>query len=156
MYILLGQVFLLSGLTPTTSVVFGVTWTAFSADNGTWTQLWLITDYHANGSLFDYLNRTVLSTTQMIRLAMSAACGLAHLHMDIVGTESECSLNKLILLYFHHLFSCTQIGTSDFLVIYLILTFCPDVILILMIVNMVISACCELCLSKWEQLCIGL
>lgn len=60
---------------------------ADNKDNGTWTQLWLITDYHANGSLFDYLNRTVLSTTQMIRLAMSAACGLAHLHMDIVGTE---------------------------------------------------------------------
>ncbi|XP_022324495.1 TGF-beta receptor type-1-like [Crassostrea virginica] len=60
---------------------------ADNKDNGTWTQLWLITDYHANGSLFDYLNRTILSTTQMIRLAMSAACGLAHLHMDIVGTE---------------------------------------------------------------------
>ncbi|XP_056011203.1 TGF-beta receptor type-1-like isoform X2 [Ostrea edulis] len=60
---------------------------ADNKDNGTWTQLWLVTDYHANGSLFDYLNRTVLSTTQMIRLAMSASCGLAHLHMDIVGTE---------------------------------------------------------------------
>ena len=23
-------------------------------DNGTWTQLWLVTDYHENGSLFDY------------------------------------------------------------------------------------------------------
>ena len=25
-----------------------------STDNGTWTQLWLVTDYHENGSLFDY------------------------------------------------------------------------------------------------------
>lgn len=90
----LGKFFLLSGLTPITSVFFWCNMTVFSTDNGTWTQLWLITDYHANGSLFDYLNRTVLSTTQMIRLAMSAACGLAHLHMDIVGTESERSINK--------------------------------------------------------------
>ena len=25
-----------------------------TTDNGTWTQLWLVTDYHENGSLFDY------------------------------------------------------------------------------------------------------
>uniref|UniRef100_A0A0B6YSF6 receptor protein serine/threonine kinase n=1 Tax=Arion vulgaris TaxID=1028688 RepID=A0A0B6YSF6_9EUPU len=30
---------------------------ADNKDNGTWTQLWLITDCHDNGSLFDYLNR---------------------------------------------------------------------------------------------------
>ena len=46
-------------------------------------------EWDSGGYLFDYLNRTILSTTQMIRLAMSAACGLAHLHMDIVGTESK-------------------------------------------------------------------
>ena len=57
------------------------------SDNGIMTQLWLITDYHENGSLFDYLNRTVVTVTGMIRLTLSAACGLAHLHMDIVGTE---------------------------------------------------------------------
>lgn len=103
---LIGGFFVLFFYTFWASFFFSVVWhplqvfffwcnmTVFSTDNGTWTQLWLITDYHANGSLFDYLNRTVLSTTQMIRLAMSAACGLAHLHMDIVGTESERSINK--------------------------------------------------------------
>nr|AIA98699.1 transforming growth factor-beta [Pinctada imbricata] len=60
---------------------------ADNKDNGTWTQLWLITDYHENGSLFDYLNRTSVTVSGMIRLALSTACGLAHLHMDIVGTE---------------------------------------------------------------------
>ncbi|TKS88079.1 Activin receptor type-1C [Collichthys lucidus] len=32
-------------------------------DNGTWTQLWLVSDYHEHGSLFDYLNRYTLSAT---------------------------------------------------------------------------------------------
>lgn len=60
---------------------------ADNKDNGTWTQLWLITDYHENGSLFDYLNRTQVTVSQMIKLALSAACGLCHLHMEIIGTE---------------------------------------------------------------------
>lgn len=93
-FILFGQVFSSQWFNTHYKWFFWCNRTVFSTDNGTWTQLWLITDYHANGSLFDYLNRTVLSTTQMIRLAMSAACGLAHLHMDIVGTESERSINK--------------------------------------------------------------
>jgi len=66
-------------------------------DNGTWTQLWLITDYHENGSLFDYLNRTQVSVSQMIKLAQSAACGLCHLHMEIIGTEGMSYI--LMLLY---------------------------------------------------------
>lgn len=60
---------------------------ADNKDNGTWTQLWLITDYHENGSLFDYLNRTVVTISGMLKLALSASCGLAHLHMEIIGTE---------------------------------------------------------------------
>ncbi|XP_033727883.1 TGF-beta receptor type-1-like [Pecten maximus] len=60
---------------------------ADNKDNGTWTQLWLITDYHECGSLFDYLNRTVVSISSMLKLSLSASCGLAHLHMEIIGTE---------------------------------------------------------------------
>ncbi|KAJ8268525.1 hypothetical protein COCON_G00136970 [Conger conger] len=30
---------------------------ADNKDNGTWTQLWLVSDYHEHGSLFDYLSR---------------------------------------------------------------------------------------------------
>lgn len=58
-------------------------------DNGTWTQLWLITDYHEKGSLFDYLNRSTVDTNGMIRMALSMATGLAHLHMEIVGTQGK-------------------------------------------------------------------
>lgn len=59
-------------------------------DNGTWTQLWLVTDYHENGSLFDYLMRYTVDTAGMIRMALSIATGLAHLHMDIMGNKGGC------------------------------------------------------------------
>ncbi|XP_012532060.1 TGF-beta receptor type-1 isoform X4 [Monomorium pharaonis] len=62
---------------------------ADNKDNGTWTQLWLITDYHEKGSLFDYLNRSTVDTNGMIRMALSIATGLAHLHMEIVGTQGK-------------------------------------------------------------------
>ena len=44
-------------------------------DNGTWTQLWLMSDYHEHGLLFDF--------------ALSMAVSLAHLHMEIVGTQKK-------------------------------------------------------------------
>ena len=62
---------------------------ADNKDNGTWTQLWLVSDYHEHGSLFDYLNRYTVTIEGMIKLALSAASGLAHLHMEIVGTQGK-------------------------------------------------------------------
>uniref|UniRef100_A0A8C7VJA5 receptor protein serine/threonine kinase n=1 Tax=Oncorhynchus mykiss TaxID=8022 RepID=A0A8C7VJA5_ONCMY len=62
---------------------------ADNKDNGTWTQLWLVSDYHEYGSLFDYLNRYSITIEGMIKLALSAASGLAHLHMEILGTQGE-------------------------------------------------------------------
>ncbi|KAK4311869.1 hypothetical protein Pmani_016653 [Petrolisthes manimaculis] len=62
---------------------------ADNKDNGTWTQLWLVTDYHENGSLFDYLMRYTVDTAGMIRMALSIATGLAHLHMDIMGNKGK-------------------------------------------------------------------
>ncbi|XP_008555473.1 TGF-beta receptor type-1 isoform X3 [Microplitis mediator] len=62
---------------------------ADNKDNGTWTQLWLITDYHEKGSLFDYLNRSTVDTKGMMRMALTMATGLAHLHMEIVGTQGK-------------------------------------------------------------------
>uniref|UniRef100_A0A3B5BAN8 TGF-beta receptor type-1 n=1 Tax=Stegastes partitus TaxID=144197 RepID=A0A3B5BAN8_9TELE len=60
---------------------------ADNKDNGTWTQLWLVSDYHEHGSLFDYLNRYTVTVEGMIKLSLSTASGLAHLHMEIVGTQ---------------------------------------------------------------------
>lgn len=59
---------------------------ADNKDNGTWTQLWLVTDYHENGSLFDFLTTHTVNTRTMVLMAMTIATGLAHLHIDIVGT----------------------------------------------------------------------
>ncbi|RUS89930.1 hypothetical protein EGW08_002282, partial [Elysia chlorotica] len=56
---------------------------------GSWTQLYLITDYHENGSLYDYLHLHALDTSEMLILAHSAACGLSHLHVEISGTRGK-------------------------------------------------------------------
>ncbi|XP_006815938.1 TGF-beta receptor type-1-like [Saccoglossus kowalevskii] len=62
---------------------------ADNKDNGTWTQLWLVSDYHENGSLYDYLARIPVDITGVIKLSLSTASGLAHLHMEIVGTQGK-------------------------------------------------------------------
>ncbi|XP_014257137.1 activin receptor type-1 [Cimex lectularius] len=53
------------------------------------TQLWLVTHYHANGSLYDHLGRTSLSHKQALALAISLMAGLAHLHTEILGTQGK-------------------------------------------------------------------
>ncbi|CAM4615886.1 unnamed protein product [Lepidochelys olivacea] len=62
---------------------------ADNKDNGTWTQLWLVSEYHEQGSLFDYLNRNAVTIDGLIKLTLSIASGLAHLHMEIVGTQGK-------------------------------------------------------------------
>uniref|UniRef100_A0A8D0A1I3 Activin receptor type-1C n=1 Tax=Sander lucioperca TaxID=283035 RepID=A0A8D0A1I3_SANLU len=62
---------------------------ADNKDNGSWTQLWLVSEYHEHGSLYDYLNRYTVSLEGMIVLALSVASGLAHLHMEIIGTQGK-------------------------------------------------------------------
>nr|XP_033801842.1 activin receptor type-1C [Geotrypetes seraphini] len=62
---------------------------ADNKDNGTWTQLWLVSEYHEQGSLFDYLSRNAITIDGMIKLALSVISGLAHLHMEIVGTQGK-------------------------------------------------------------------
>jgi len=58
-------------------------------DNGIWTQLWLVTEFHARGSLFDFLQHTALDVSAMLNMVFSIANGLAHLHMEIVGTQGK-------------------------------------------------------------------
>uniref|UniRef100_A0A663N922 receptor protein serine/threonine kinase n=1 Tax=Athene cunicularia TaxID=194338 RepID=A0A663N922_ATHCN len=53
------------------------------------TQLWLITHYHENGSLYDYLQRTTLDVETCLGLASSIICGLVHLHVEIFGTQGK-------------------------------------------------------------------
>ncbi|XP_026741509.1 bone morphogenetic protein receptor type-1B isoform X3 [Trichoplusia ni] len=56
---------------------------------GSWTQMLLITDYHENGSLHDYLQTVVLDNHSLMTMAYSIVSGLAHLHMDIFGTKGK-------------------------------------------------------------------
>ncbi|XP_064598596.1 activin receptor type-1-like isoform X2 [Liolophura sinensis] len=56
------------------------------------TQLWLITQYHEHGSLYDYLNVNILDHERMLMLAHSAAAGLVHLHMEIRGKEGKAAI----------------------------------------------------------------
>ncbi|XP_075708353.1 activin receptor type-1-like [Rhinoderma darwinii] len=53
------------------------------------TQLWLITHYHDNGSLYDYLQRTTVDPESCLHLAVSIICGLVHLHVEIFGTQGK-------------------------------------------------------------------
>ncbi|XP_077417286.1 bone morphogenetic protein receptor type-1B-like isoform X2 [Vanacampus margaritifer] len=56
---------------------------------GSWTQLYLITDYHESGSLYDFLKSTTLDSKAMLRLAYSSVSGLCHLHTEIFGTQGK-------------------------------------------------------------------
>lgn len=76
------------------SSTFTTTNDVLSIDNGTWTQLWLVSEYHEQGSLYDYLNRNIVTVAGMVKLALSIASGLAHLHMEIVGTQGTYRLSE--------------------------------------------------------------
>lgn len=52
-------------------------------DTGTVTQLWLVTEYHHLGSLFDVLEAQTVSKEEMLSMALSSTNGLMHLHMEI-------------------------------------------------------------------------
>lgn len=60
---------------------------------GSWTQMLLITDYHENGSLHDYLKSRVLDPPSLITLALSAASGIAHLHTEIYGIRGKPAIS---------------------------------------------------------------
>lgn len=68
-----------------------------------------MSDYHEHGSLFDYLNRYSVSIEIMIKLALSAASGLAHLHMEILGTQGMCEVVRDIEI-------CKAVGSADYFV----------------------------------------
>ncbi|XP_046916600.2 activin receptor type-1C [Dermatophagoides farinae] len=54
------------------------------------TQLWLVTEYHELGSLFDYLNRNpIKNVPQMISIMRSIIFGLSHLHLEVIGTQGK-------------------------------------------------------------------
>ena len=68
------------------------------SDSGTRTELWLVSEYHELGSLFEYLNRATIDRHQLVRMAFSIVSGLVHLHTEINGAndcKSNCNLPPL-------------------------------------------------------------
>lgn len=53
------------------------------------TQLWLVTDYHALGSLYDYLVRRSLNYNQMYKIMYSVVKGINHLHEELYGDQDK-------------------------------------------------------------------
>lgn len=67
---------------------------ADNIDRGTYTELWLIFEFHEKGSLYDYLLVNTLTPQQAFKMAYSIVNGLVHLHMPI-----ECCKGKPALAH---------------------------------------------------------
>ncbi|RNA19827.1 TGF-beta receptor type-1 isoform X4 [Brachionus plicatilis] len=65
---------------------------ADNIDRGLYTELWLITEYHENGSLFDYLSGNQISAQVAVKMALSIVNGLVHLHMPIESCNGKPAL----------------------------------------------------------------
>lgn len=75
------------------------------------TQLWLITHYHPQGSLYDYLQKTALSPHQLMKICLSIANGLVHLHSEIYGTQGPQG-PKVFFLITHFFLSAFSLKTT--------------------------------------------
>ncbi|KAG9340254.1 hypothetical protein JZ751_021695 [Albula glossodonta] len=53
------------------------------------TQLWLVTHFHELGSLYDFLQYTTLDPEGCLRMCLSVASGLVHLHTEILSTQGK-------------------------------------------------------------------
>ena len=53
------------------------------------TRMWLITQYHAHGSLYDFMNNNTVDQEIMLTLAQSAITGITHLHTEIFGMNAK-------------------------------------------------------------------
>ncbi|XP_044020770.1 activin receptor type-2A-like [Aphidius gifuensis] len=48
-------------------------------------EYWIITDYHENGSLYDYIKKNILNGNDMCKIAETMVKGVRHLHSEIPG-----------------------------------------------------------------------
>jgi len=58
-------------------------------DVGNSTQLWIVFEYHEQGSLYDYLQQFTITITDLVKMMYTTVSGLAHLHMEVIGTEGK-------------------------------------------------------------------
>nr|XP_020473363.1 activin receptor type-1-like [Monopterus albus] len=57
------------------------------------TQLWLVTHFHELGSLYDFLQHSSLEPESCLRMCLSVACGLVHLHTEIVSSQEKPAIS---------------------------------------------------------------
>ena len=62
---------------------------ADNKDTGACTELWLVSEYHSNGSLYDFLQENTLNSKELVTMVFNIVNGLAHLHMEVIGTEGK-------------------------------------------------------------------
>ena len=65
---------------------------ADNIDRGLYTELWLITEFHENGSLFDYLSVNQINPDLALKMALSIVNGMVHLHMPIESCKGKPAL----------------------------------------------------------------
>lgn len=56
-------------------------------NNGSCSELWLVTEYHEHGSLGDYLKSHVVTWPELCSMAGSMANGLAYLHTEVLESS---------------------------------------------------------------------
>ncbi|VDP24984.1 unnamed protein product [Soboliphyme baturini] len=71
---------------------------ADNKDAGMTTQLWLVTEYHQRGSLYDFLNVHTVDLALLCRICRSVANGLTFLHTEIGGTHCKIDIHCYHLL----------------------------------------------------------
>ncbi|RCN53439.1 kinase domain protein [Ancylostoma caninum] len=60
-----------------------------SKDTGTTMQLWLITEYHSHGSLFDYLSNSTVNVVTLVQMVRGISNGLSFLHTELMGIQKK-------------------------------------------------------------------
>lgn len=64
------------------------------SDTGTCTQLWLVTEYLPNGSLYDYLEINTLNEQLAMQFVRSITHGLSYLHTEVPGVSNQCRKSR--------------------------------------------------------------
>ena len=59
-----------------------------------YTELWMITEYHERGCLFDFLQHNVLDRRSLKSILVSAADGLLHLHTEFRVATAAGGVNQ--------------------------------------------------------------
>ena len=76
--------------------ILGFFVTSVVLNNGI-TELWLIMQYHQNGSLYDYLTQEAVSPKVMLQMSISTCSGLAHLHTVMRKPSTEYIIAPCLL-----------------------------------------------------------